>query len=216
MQEGSLSTREHIIHMLKTNGELSAKTLSDNLGITGMAVRRHIDALERDGLITSRTLRQAMGRPTSLYRLTEQADKFFPKNYHALALDLLGELEREAGEDMVDLLFERRQAGLYKKYAEAMKDKDLAAKVSELVRIQNDNGYMVQFEEESPGQYVMQEYNCPISEVANQYGQACQCELNLFRSLLGADVTRTECLAKGGQKCVYRIRKSEQSAVEQQ
>ncbi|MFD0715020.1 helix-turn-helix transcriptional regulator [Paenibacillus sp. GCM10027626] len=210
MEESSLSTREHIIHMLKTNGELSAKTIAEQLGITGMAVRRHIDALERDGYIDSRTLRQAMGRPTAMYRLTPQADKFFPKKYQTLALDLLGELGRESGDEMINLLFQRRQEGLFNKYTAAMHNKDLADRVSQLARIQNENGYMVHYEQEGPDEFVLQEYNCPISDVANEYGQACQCELNLFRSLLGADVTRTECLAKGGQKCVYRIKRAKE------
>ena len=33
-------------------------------------------------------------------------------------------------------------------------------------------------------------------------------KLALFRQLLQADVERTECLAKGGGKCVYRIKVS--------
>lgn len=208
MQENTgTPTRRQVMQLLKTNGELSAKELTDHLGITGMAVRRHLDTLERDGLIEFRTVRQAMGRPAALYRLTELADSHFPKKYHTVALDLLGELENEAGEAMVNHLFDRRKDSLFHKYADVMQDKDFPEKVAALAHIQNENGYMVEMEQQSTDQFILKEYNCPISHIANQYQHACKCELGLFESLLSADVTRTECLAKGDNKCVYVIKK---------
>jgi predicted ArsR family transcriptional regulator len=66
---------------------------------------------------------------------------------------------------------------------------------------------MVDYQKVTDEEYVLEELNCPISQVANRYQHACRCELDLFQSLLEADVERTECLAKGDKKCVYRIRK---------
>jgi predicted ArsR family transcriptional regulator len=202
-----LSTRETILHLLKTNSELSAKELTERLNITTMAVRRHIDALERDGFIDSKTVRQPMGRPTAVYYLTERADVLFPNKYNAVALDLLDELVQESGVDMVERLFERRKDSLYKKYAGSLEDKNFEGKVAALASIQNENGYMVQVEKTSDDEYAFIEHNCPIAQLANQYNHACQCEMKLFESLLDADVTRPECLAKGDRKCVYMIRK---------
>jgi len=48
-----LSTRERILHMMKTAGPLSAKEITNELQITEMAVRRHLSSMERDGLIES-------------------------------------------------------------------------------------------------------------------------------------------------------------------
>lgn len=202
-----MSTRDKIMHMLKVSGQLSAKEITEQLGITGMAVRRHISALERDNLIESSTVRQPMGRPAAVYRLTEQADDFFPKNYHTIALDLLAELEQEAGEEMVNRLFDMRQISLLDRYREQMSGLSLDERVAELARIQNDNGYMANWHEgDQPGEYVLTEYNCPIYQVAGRYNHACTCELNLFVELLEAEVERTDCLTKGDNKCVYRIR----------
>ncbi|MCR8643212.1 transcriptional regulator [Paenibacillus sp. N1-5-1-14] len=204
--EPDLSTRRIILNMLKTSGPLSARDITDNLEITEMAVRRHIQTLERDGLIKSSLLRQSMGRPTSVYTLTEQAEELFPKNYHQLTLDFLDLLCDEDGDEkMVEKLFEKRQNKLHDKYQTSMKDMDLAEKVNILSEIQNANGYMTELEQADNGDYILKEFNCPISQIANQYNQACQCELKLFESLLDVDVTRTECLAKDGNKCVYVI-----------
>jgi predicted ArsR family transcriptional regulator len=196
--------------MMKTRGALSVGEMAKELRITEMAVRRHLNTLERDGLIETKLSRQAMGRPTHLYSLTMLADDLFPKNYHHLTLDLLGELEAEEGSDMIGRLFERRKEKLFAKYGERMEGKELPERVTELADIQNKNGYMVQLERQDEGEFVLTEYNCPIAQVAGQYNEACQCELTLFEKLLDADVERTECLTKGGAKCTYVIRKANQ------
>jgi len=206
------STRKLLLTMMKTRGPLSVGEMAKQLGITEMAVRRHLNTLERDGLIEAKISRQAMGRPSHLYSLTALADDLFPKNYHLLTLDLLGELQAEEGEGVVGRLFERRKQKLYEKYNPLMEGKELSERVAELAEIQNANGYMVDWKEEEGGQFVLNEYNCPITQVANQYKDACQCELALFEKLLDADVERTECLSKGGGKCSYVIKPSDQDS----
>ncbi|MEK3724328.1 helix-turn-helix domain-containing protein [Paenibacillus sp. FSL H8-0034] len=200
-----MSTRRVVLTMLKTKGPLAVSEIAKQLGITEMAVRRHLNTLERDGLIESKLVRQAMGRPTNLYSLTESADELFPKNYYNLTLDLLGELVEEAGEAKVQLLFERRKEKMIDRYEEQMQGKELGDRVKALAEIQNANGYMVNWSADEDGTFVINEHNCPISQVANQYNHACHCELMMFETLLGADVKRTECLVKGGLKCSYSI-----------
>lgn len=200
-----LPTREHMLHLLKTRGPLTAKEMSNELHITEMAVRRHLGTLERDGLIVPKLQRQTMGRPTTLYALTELAEGMFPKTYHKVALDLLGELAEEAGEEMIGKLFQRRKLKLMRSYEPKMNAQDLKGKVKLLTHMQNENGYMAEYEEEENGQFVLKEFNCPIFQVAHTYNTACHCELELFEELLGAKVTRTECLANGGGCCTYRI-----------
>ncbi len=205
-----LPTREYILHLLKTKGDMSTKDLTEELGITIMAVRRHIQSLERDNLIASKTVRQSMGRPTAVYGLTEQAEGFFPNKYHALTLDLLSELEGHFGREAVEKLFEGRKDKLIQRYDPSMQGKNFSARVEALAAIQNENGYMVELEKIDDEQYLIKEHNCPIEQVAKKYQHACQCELKMFRSLLGdeaADVSRTECLAAGGQRCTYSIKK---------
>ncbi|MDU0332663.1 helix-turn-helix transcriptional regulator [Paenibacillus barengoltzii] len=204
-----LSTRERILHLMKTAGPLSAKELTTELQITEMAVRRHLGTMERDGLIESKMVRQTAGRPTAVYGLTELAEGLFPKRYHSLTLDLLDELAEESGEVMVDRLFDRRKEKLSRRYMAEMQGKSLTEKVRTLSEIQNDNGYMTELQETDGGEYVLMEHNCPISQIANRYNHACDCELKLFESLLDADVERTECLAQQGRKCVYVIRQRE-------
>lgn len=203
--EKEQSTRQVLLTLLKTNGKLSVNFMARELGITEMAIRRHLSAMERDGLLKTELSRQPMGRPLKLYSLTNHADNLFPKNYHRLTLDLLDELGLEDGKHKISRLFDLRKQKLLDKYSRQLEGKSLADKVVALATIQNDNGYMVQWEREDDGNYILEEYNCPIAEVAKQYQDACRCELALFEDLLDVKVDRTECMTKGGRKCKYVI-----------
>lgn len=205
-REDEQTTRKNILQLLKTQYSMSISELAHQLGITEVAVRRHISIMERDGLIVSKILKPSIGRPMKQYSLTSLAEDYFPKNYSRLTLDFLSEIEQEDHE-WIAKLFEKRKDKLYKKYQHQMQGKSLPEKVEELARIQNAGGYMAKWESNEQGDYVFTEYNCPISQVANQYQDACQCELKLFQELLGSKVERTECLAKDGRQCTYLIQK---------
>lgn len=206
--ENEMTTRERILFMLKRQGTLTAREMTAELGLTGMAIRRHLSALEQDGLIEVREARATAGRPSSVYHLTARGDGFFPKSYPALTLELLDELNESVGGDIIDTLFESRRDKLLRSGMPQMEGRDLAGRVEELARIQNANGYMADSSAEEDGTYVITELNCPIVQVASVHKQACRCELELFRSLLQADVERTECYADGGKKCTYRVREA--------
>ncbi|MFS1512128.1 metalloregulator ArsR/SmtB family transcription factor [Chengkuizengella sp. SCS-71B] len=203
------STRKMILNMLKLKSSLSVSEMAKQLNITEMAVRRHLNTLDRDELVTSDLIRKSMGRPTHVYSLTKKADDLFPKNYHKFTLDILDELVSEFGNDAVEKLFEGRENKLFLKYDNRMHGKDLKKKVEELVGIQKETGYMAEYDVDDEGNYILMEYNCPIAQVADQYQQACDCELSLFKKLLETDVERTECIATGGNKCTYVVQNNE-------
>lgn len=204
--QGDSSTRERILLLLKTGGRMNASELANELGLTEMAIRRHIYVLENEGSVNIVSVRQAMGRPLHAYELTVDADELFPKNYHLLALDLLDELADDPDTAaLINKIFEGRKKKLLERYEPRMAGKSLEQKVSELAVIQNAGGYMAEVKMQSDGSYMLYEYNCPIAQVAGVYQEACRCELSLFKSLLDVPVERTECLAKGGGKCSYHI-----------
>lgn len=206
MNRDHMSTRDEILVMLKTSRSLTVSEISKNLGITEMAVRRHLNTLERDELIRSSLVRQAMGRPTNLYSLTEKAENQFPKAYQNLAIDILDGIYEGEGPEKIKEVFELREERLRKEYEKKMQVlTDLDEKVNALVSIQSDKGYMVELEKVNDG-YLIKEFNCPISDVAKHYNQACDGERKLFQNVLKTDVDSVQCMARGDHNCVYFIK----------
>jgi len=199
------STRDAIIYKLRSQGRMQISAIAHQLGLTEMAIRRHMHELSKQGYVEIISIKQAMGRPLHAYELTSKAEELFPRNYQLLAVDLLRELEDDPDtRPYIDRMFQGRKHKLKQRYAASMKRKDLAGKVEALTVIQQAGGYMAEMKQDELYYYI-EEYNCPIKGVADHYYQACQCELELFQELLDPPVERVECLSKGGTKCNYRI-----------
>lgn len=204
------STRREIVNLLRTTGSLTVAELGERLGITHVAVRRHLTALERDGLVGSVQERQPMGRPTRVYNLTDAAEDLFPKKYGALSveiLDFLATLDPEQG--LVNQFFARRGADLVNRYGPHVTEgQTLAERVARLTEVQTANGYLADWEAAGDaGTFVLKEFNCPVHAVSRKYPHACHHELEFFKSVLSTnEVERVECIAKGGTCCRYLIK----------
>lgn len=187
---------------------MTAQQLAGELGITSMGVRRHLITLERDGLVEIRTRRQPAGRPTFVYHLTERGYDTFPRNYALLATQLLDTAQSRGGKHEIEGLFAGRMDQLVAQYEPRMQGKDLAGRVTELARIQDENGYMAKWEKVDGG-FLLREQNCAIYRVACRFQEACQYEIELFRRLLNADITRVEHQVKGDLACTYMVRETQ-------
>lgn len=205
MERQTPSTRRQILDLLKKRGGMTAKDLGEALGITSMAVRRHLSALERDDLISATTVRRPMGRPTYVYSLTPLADDLFPKNYPQLMIGLLDDIRALDGDEKIDLLFQRREDRLANAYTPRMEGRDLEGRISEVARIFDENGNLSEWEH-IDGAYRLTWHNCAIYRISQRCSQACLHEESLLRRLLDADVTRTDHAAKGDSCCSYVVR----------
>src|SRR5438094_6657293 len=97
------STRGRIVTLL-WQAERTASELAQALGLTTNAVRTHLAALERDGLVRPQGVRRGAFRPTATYALTPEAEHLLPRPYKPLlraVLDALTERLPDAAVDQV-------------------------------------------------------------------------------------------------------------------
>lgn len=98
------STRGQVVDLIR-RGHSTVDELAGALGLTDNAIRGHLLALERDGLIRQGERRRTGGKPSFTYQLTSEAEQLFPKAYAALLAELLRLMqERLSAEQMAELL----------------------------------------------------------------------------------------------------------------
>src|SRR5215472_196220 len=85
------STRGKIVTLLR-RGSRTVEELAEALNLTDNAVRAHLIALERDGLVQQRGQRRSSSKPASTYDLAQAAEDLFPKAYAQVLDQLLGVL----------------------------------------------------------------------------------------------------------------------------
>ncbi len=203
-----LSARaRELVQALKHVGEATAEEMAVSLGITASAVRQQLDGLVAEGLVTYRPQTRGRGRPIHLYRLTRAAESLFPKAYGGLTNELLGYIG-EADPTLVDDLFDRRRQRRYEgaRARLATVDPAIEARVAELARILDEDGYLAGFETLPDGTFRIVEHNCAVLDVAERYGQACSSEIAFLRQALpDARIERVSHMIAGAHSCAYAV-----------
>ncbi|MCH8269412.1 MAG: ArsR family transcriptional regulator [Acidobacteria bacterium] len=202
---GQDTTRQKILHFIKIKGRPAISDISHALGITPMAVRRHVLGMQNSGLLRMEMERRPKGRPAALCLLTDLGDSLFPKNYDHFSMELIQCLAQLDGEEKINRLFEKRKDHMVTRFAERMEGKSREARVQETVAILCEEGYMAESRKVNPETFLITEHNCAIAHVARQYQQACQGELCFLAQMLRADVQRQAHILKGDSECSYLI-----------
>ena len=112
---------------------------------------------------------------------------------------------------MVDRLFERRRQRRVDRAKARLRGKPFDARVHELARILDEDGYLAGVERAEDGSWLIVEHNCAILEVALRYGQACSSEIGFLRQVMpDADIERLSHMASGDHQCGYSVRPKRQ------
>jgi len=208
-QQGERKTRRAIVKILKTQGPLGSAQLAGQLGLTAMAVRQHLYALQHEGHVEAEERPVPIGRPAKHWRLTREADQLFPEAYAELNVSLIEALRDTFGDEGLDQVLVSRCARQRKDYAKRIRPSDpLEKKLKELARVRTEEGYMAEVRSEKDGSYLLVENHCPICAAANSCQGFCTTELDLFRAVLGqgVDVQREEHIVAGDRRCAYRVK----------
>jgi len=213
---GERKTRRAITKLLKTEGPIDSAQLAQKLGLTAMAIRQHLYALQREGLVASEERPVPIGRPAKFWRLTPEADHLFPEAYAELSVALIDSVKDAFGDEGLERVLTSRCARQRVDYGRRIKPQDsLDRKLAELAKVRTEEGYMAEVRREDDGSFLLVENHCPICAAANACQGFCSTELDLFRSVLGSGVTveRAEHIIKGDSRCVYRVKNTKGTKV---
>ena len=199
------STRNSIIHLLKKSGGLTIEELSKSINITPMGIRQHLLSLEKKNVVTYIAKKHGIGRPGFVYMLTDSADALFPKAYDKFAIEILKDIKAHDGPEKLDSIFRRRKD----KQLDIIKDalaglETLDSTVNGLKNLLESEGHFVELTR-SNGHYYLKQFNCPVNKIAAEFKDICRYELQLYRELLGEQVTREQNITEGFPACSYKI-----------
>lgn len=212
-------TRQKVFRSVLDDGPITASALAKGLELTPAAIRRHLDALEGQGLIEVRGLagKQAgRGRPARHYVVTSRGHDELSRSYDEFAVNILRFFQDRMGEDaVVDFsddfvakLRDRLRGELEKRGGTSVASRSRAL-ASALTR----EGYAASATPVAAGTSLeaMQlcQGHCPIQSVAAEFPEICEAELAMFSEYLGVDVRRLSSLAHGDHVCTTHIPTSE-------
>lgn len=199
------TTRGKVLVLLRTEPR-TVRDLAGELDLTGNAVRRHLTALERDGLVaTVGVRREGVGKPARVYELTDEAREFFPQAHGVLLDGVLAALEaRCSGEELEELLRDvgRRMAAA-RKEAGFPTNEPLEVRVRSAARVMEEIGGMPEVER-SNGHFLIRGRTCPMAAIVEGHPDACLVPEAFFEELLETCV-RERCEKAGRPRCLFEI-----------
>ncbi len=176
-------------------------SLAEALGLTDNAVRMHIAALHRDGIVEQvGTQRDTGGKPARLYGLTSVGEELFPKAYALVLGKLLEEIVRTQGRARaIELL---RAVGA-RAAAGAPRGGTPKRRIDAAAQVFRDLGADVEVEKAGAG-WRLQAYGCPLAAVTSGHPELCELGKALVEEVVGEPVT--ECCQRGDHpRCGFQI-----------
>ncbi|AFY70208.1 iron-sulfur cluster biosynthesis transcriptional regulator SufR [Thalassoporum mexicanum PCC 7367] len=154
----------------------------------------------------------AMGRPQHVYELSKAGRDRFPANYDQFSVNLLDTLAETLGKEQVSEILHKQWLRKAMDYRQKLGSGSLRDRVAHLAELRRSEGYVAEWFEQDPHDqgdqpnYILTEYNCAISEVAESFPSICSHELEMFEAALeGCKVERTHWMVGGEHRCGYLI-----------
>jgi len=199
------STKREILLVLKREGQSDLQSLAKHFHISKMAVHKHVQELEDQGLVQRVTLRGAKGRPRHGLQLAPKSSSLFPKAYAGVTCAALAYIEEKLGRKAVEEALRRRQSETLPVYKEQVNAETLADRVHQLAQLRDRDGYIAEDKKTGSSRFEILEHNCPIIAIAENYWEACTVENEMFRKVLDANVETTHRVVDGENVCRFLI-----------
>ncbi|MGH6948087.1 MAG: helix-turn-helix transcriptional regulator [Kiloniellales bacterium] len=206
-RRGNYKTRCAIRDLLKRVGPQSANALAARLDLTAMAVRQQLYELAAKKLVDNEARGGGVGRPAKLWRLTADADRFFPDGHAELTADLLSAMGEAFGARGLEKLLKARERRQVASYRARLGKGALKRRLEALAALRSAEGYMAAVEKGADGSWLLVENHCPICAAARLCSGLCSGELAVFRAALGPGVAveRIDHILAGARRCAYRV-----------
>jgi predicted ArsR family transcriptional regulator len=196
--------------------ESSALELKSMLSINESAVRRHLDVLEREGVISHYFEKSSMGRPKKKYRLTEFGKRLLPQRTSTLVSLLTRNLVSTYGQEALRLLIDgmaKDLAGYFLPELAVQASGNTEDYLKNMIKRFNDFGFFATISK-NDGEYIVTYRNCIFREALHELGGLlCEMHRKTVEKILGkGKIIQEKTIARGGEFCVQRICISKKAA----
>jgi len=195
------TTKGKVLALLR-RGSRTIDELASALGVTDNAIRIHIAALERDGIVRQRGVRPTGGKPAYSYEVLPEAERLFTKAYIPVLTQLVAALEeRMTPAELEDLL---KDVGRRLAAARGPVSGDLRARMEAAATVLTELGGVVDVVEGQDGTLALRGFSCPLADAVRAHPATCRAAESLVASVAGATI-RERCDKGDRPQCCFEV-----------
>lgn len=196
------STRDIILHTLKTTNQAKVEELAKASGVSPVTVRHHLNSLQAENLIEVSSVRRKVGRPYYVYTLSEKGHELFPRKYVRLTNRLLEELKLHLPPETIQDLFDGIVEKIVDDHKGEFENLTFEDRLKYLVSLLMEEGFLAEWERKN-GQYILTEYSCPYYSIGHEHAEVCGLDKNLMVAVLQTPVEQHSCMLQGDECCQF-------------
>jgi len=194
------TTRGQVVSELRRGGR-TVEDLRTSLGITDNAVRAHLAALERDGLVHQASVRPSGRRPAVVYELTAEAERVFSKAYLPVLTRLVDVLSDQLPPGELERIL--RDVGERLAREQPVVTGDLRARAEAAATVLTSLGGLAEVQE-SDGMLSIRGHACPLADAVRSHPSTCEAARSLVSEMVQARV-REVCEKGLRPRCRFEI-----------
>jgi DeoR family suf operon transcriptional repressor len=193
--------------MLKNKAGVSIDELASEANITRTAVRQHLTSLEADGYVCKGEERKTAGRPGQTFVLTRRGMDLFPKQYSWFSALLLQAMKEERGSEGLAQWLRGLAGTIATGLKSRLEGKAGDRRLEEVVAIMDELAFEAKavLRVDHPEGTAIEASNCVYHDLAKQFPEVCQFDLELLSQLTGSELDHHACMVRGGDICHFRL-----------
>lgn len=197
------TTRGQIVGLLRRHAR-TVEELAAALGLTDNAVRNHLSALERDGIVRQEGVRRSggAGKPAVVYDLHPDAAPLLSRAYPPMLATLIAVLAERLPDEQADAIL--REAG--RRIARDLGGRapgDLDARVRVAAAMLTALGGDIEIERDAAAHRI-RSAGCPISSAVSHRPESCAAIEAFVAEVTGA-TARTCCERGARPRCCFTV-----------
>ena len=187
---------------------MTADEIAGQLGVTAAAIRAHITAMERDGVVQRAGQRSGTTRPPQMFALTPEVEQLLSGAYVPLLIELVRQSAARVKPREFRELMRNTGRGLAAAFPRTTTpDAPLATRVNAVSVLLNDQFGSTMRVERSNGHYVMRGFGCPLAALTGNHPTVCVAIESLIATLLDTNVE--ECCDRSQRpQCCFLVAQS--------
>jgi predicted ArsR family transcriptional regulator len=194
------TTRGRVLSVLRW-GPRTVSELASAVDLTENAIRMHLSALERDGLVEQEGVRRGAGKPAHVYQASREAENLFPKAYATILAEVLAAVRAQQGHAGLEAFLRsvgRRAGERVKASSPALRDR-----VDVAVGVLGELGGLADVVETEDA-ITIRGYSCPLAAIVGSNPEACALAEELVSGVVGAKVVEC-CDRSDTPHCSFRV-----------
>ena len=179
-----LKTRARVVDLLRRE-QRTVDQLARALGVTDNAVRLHLEALEREGIVRQIGLRRSgsAGKPAIIYEIDPQAETTYSRVYAPMLVTLIATLSDRMSEGELEAVM--RETGRRLALLLRRSEGDLFERVRSASSMLNQLGALTTVESLEGAGVVLIGAGCPLSAATSSHEVVCTAVGELLTVLIG-------------------------------